>query len=316
VGSTSFLGWFKQLARLPASVALARSELARLSHDVERGNILTGKLLADRVRNLGPKRPLRDAEFKVFSQWGGDGILQYLIHQVGPTSKTFVEFGVQDYRESNTRFLLMNDNWRGLVIDSSTELMARLRMEDFYWRHDLTDVSAFITTENINALIRDAGFAGPIGVLSIDIDGNDYWVWEALEVVDADIVIAEYNSVFGPSRAISVPYDPGFVRQDVHPSYLFWGCSLAALCLLAERKGYVFVGSDSNGNNAYFVKASRAQNLVPLTAAEGYVESHFRESRDANGRLSFVRGEGRLALIADMDVVDVVTHSRCRLGDL
>jgi hypothetical protein len=291
-------------------------EIAYLHKRVENCNLLVGKMLADRVRRLGPKRPLRDAEFKVFSQWGGDGIIQYLIDQVSPRSDTFIEFGVEHYRESNTRFLLMNDNWRGLVIDSSDELIAQIQSEEIYWRHDLTAVSAFVTRENINGLIKNAGFSGPVGILSVDIDGNDYWVWEAIDVVDPDIVIVEYNSVFGPRRAISVPYDPAFVRGNVHPSFLFWGCSLPALCLLAQRKGYVFVGSDSHGDNAYFVKTSRAGSLIPLTAGEGYVESRYRESRDTNGNLSFAGGEDRAALIADMMVVDVATSCMCRLGDI
>jgi hypothetical protein len=304
-----------RFARLPSAVGATHGDVVRLQQQVEVGNMLTGKLLADRVRNLGPGRRLREAEFKVFSQWGDDGIIQYLIEQVGVTNQTFVEFGVQDYRESNTRFLLMNDNWRGMVIDGDPDFMALVKSEDLYWRHDLTAVAAFITKENINDLIRTAGFAGPLGILSVDIDGNDYWVWEAIDVVDPEIVIVEYNSVFGPRRTVSVPYDPAFVRQKAHDSYLFWGCSLAALCLLAQRKGYAFVGCNSNGNNAYFVKASRAGNLLTFTPQDGYVESRFRESRDPQGRLTFVRGEARFALIADMQVVDVATSETRRLGD-
>jgi hypothetical protein len=316
MGSISFWSKLKEVIRLPRSIALARAELVRVHQQLETANMLTGKVLAERARYLGPRRPLRDAEFKVSSQWGGDGIVQYLIEQVRPRSQTFIEFGVENYRESNTRFLLMNNNWRGLIIDADPQCIAQVRNDEIYWRHDLTAITAFITAENINALINDAGFSGSVGILSVDIDGNDYWVWEKIDVVDPDIVIIEYNSVFGPHRAVSIPYDPAFLRQNVHPSYLFWGCSLAALCLLGERKGYVFVGCDSNGNNAYFVKASRAENLVPLTPAEGYVESRFRESRNMHGKLSFVRGEDRLAMIAHMNVVDVATSRTCLLGDL
>jgi len=312
----SLAGRLKQLARSPASVAAIRAEMGRLQQQVETSNMLAGRLLAQRTRSLGPKRPLRDAEFKVFSQWGDDGIIQYLIEQVRPTSQTFVEFGVQDYRESNTRFLLMNDNWRGLIIDGDPEFITQVQAEDIYWRYDLTAVAAFITSDNINSLIRETGLSGPLGILSVDIDGNDYWVWEKIDVVDPEIVIVEYNSVFGPTRTVSVPYDPAFVRQKAHDSYLFWGCSLAALCHLANKKGYVFVGCNSNGNNAYFVKASRASNLMVLSPAEGYVESRFRESRDPQGRLSYVRGQERFALIADMTVVEVTTSKTCRLGDL
>jgi len=221
---------------------------------------------------------------------------------------------VEDYQEANTRFLLLNDNWRGLIMDGGAENIARVHHEPLYWRHDLTAICEFISRENINQLISGAGFSGPIGLLSIDIDGNDYWVWEAIDAVDAAIVIAEYNSVFGSRKAVSVPYDPTFRRTEAHRSNLFWGCSLRALCLLAERKGYAFVGCNSNGNNAYFVKRNLAANLRIKTPDEGYVMSRFRESRDATGQLTYVGGERRLALIADMQVMDVESNILVRLG--
>jgi len=193
--------------------------------------------------------------------------------------------------------------------------MARVRREDLYWRHDLTSICEFISRENINPLISGAGFSGPIGLLSIDIDGNDYWIWEAINVVDAAIVVVEYNSVFGVNRALSIPYDPAFLRSNAHCSNLYFGCSLRALCLLAEKKGYVFVGSNSNGNNAYFVKREFAGGLLVKTPEEGYVESRFRESRDASGQLTFVGGENRRDLIEDMKVMDVEHNKLVRLGD-
>jgi hypothetical protein len=305
-----------RFARLPGSLAAAKTEIHRLLHQVEIGNLLAGKLLADKVRALGPGREIRDAEFRVYSQWGDDGIIQYLTRQVAVPNDTFIEFGVQNYEESNTRFLLVNDNWRGLVMDGGADEVAYIQSDEVHWRHDLTAVAAFITRENINQLIKDAGFGGPLGILSIDIDGNDYWVWEAIDVVDPAIVIVEYNSVFGPDRAVSVPYDPKFVRSQAHASYLYWGCSVAALCHLADRKGYVFVGCNSNGNNAYFVKRSLAKNLLAKTPKEGYVLSRFRESRDESGALSFKAGDERFAVIADMPVVEVTTNAQKRLGDV
>ena len=279
-------------------------------------NLLLGKLLSNQVKALGPRRELRDTEFRVCSQFGDDGILQYLIHNIPVENDSFIEFGVEDYTEANTRFLLLNDNWRGLIMDASAENMARVRREDIYWRHDLTSICKFISRENINELISSAGFSGPIGLLSIDVDGNDYWIWEAISVVDPAIVVIEYNSVFGIERALSIPYNQAFWRTSAHSSNLFWGCSLRALCLLADRKGYVFVGSNSNGNNAYFVKREYSGSVLVKTPEEGYVTSRFRESRDPTGQLTFVGGEKRRALIADMMVTDVETNVLVRLGDI
>lgn len=304
-----------RLVHLPGRLSAATGQIERLLKAGETNGLLLGKILSNEVKALGSRQFLKDTEFRVYSQWGDDGIIQYLIRNVPLQSESFIEFGVEDYGEANTRFLLVNDNWRGLIIDGSRDFMDRVRTSDMYWRHDLTAVDAFITRDNINEIISANGFSGTLGILSIDIDGNDYWVWEAINVVDPAIVIVEYNSVFGSKRAITVPYDKDFRRANAHSSYLFWGCSLRALCLLSEKKGYVFVGCNSNGNNAYFVKRSLAENLQPVSVEEGYVLSRFRESRDPDGQLSYLSGDRRFAEIRNMMVVDVEKNATVRLGD-
>ena len=219
-----------------------------------------GTLLSRQIRTL-TNPSLQDVEFSIFSQWGDDGIIQFLISQVQISSPAFIEFGVENYSEANTRFLLMNNNWRGLIIDGSKPNMDHVRTSNLYWKYELTAVDQFITRENINSLFTDNGFNGPIGLLSIDVDGNDYWIWEAINAVDADIVITEYNSIFGKSQAVTVPYDPEFYRTKAHHSNLYWGASLKAFVMLANKKGYVFVGCNHNGNNAYFVKKEKAAKL-------------------------------------------------------
>jgi hypothetical protein len=265
----------------------------------------------------GPLSDIREAEFKVFSQFGEDGILQYLIRRIGvpPALQSFVEFGVESYEEANTRFLLIKDNWRGLIIDGSNANMNIVRESSLAWRHDLTAVTAFIDRDNINDLIRNAGFSGEIGLLSIDIDGNDYWVWDRIDIVNPLIVAAEYNSVFGAQAAISVPYDPGFMRGKAHFSSLYWGCSLKALEHVANRKGYALVGSNSAGNNVFFVRRDKLNGLQEKSAASAYVESKFRESRDHNGNLTFINGKARLDIIADMPVVDVESGQTVTIRD-
>lgn len=271
----------------------------------ERTLLLTGRLAAVRVKALADSAALADAEFKVFSQWGEDGIIQFLASRVRPLESTFVEFGTESYAESNTRFLLVNDNWRGLVIDGSERNVGFIRSDLTYWRHDLEAVAAFITADNINELIARR-FPGPeLGLLSIDIDGNDYWVWQAIEVVRPAIVVCEYNSVFGSRLPVAVPYRPDFDRTAAHYSNLYFGASLPALWRLAERKGYAFVGANTAGLNAFFVRKDRLGGLRALSAEQGYVESRYRESRDASGRLSYLRGLDRLRAIQDLPLVDL-----------
>lgn len=279
---------------------------------------LTAKVLINQMAVRGTLSDIRDAEFKVFSQFGEDGILQYLIRQtrIHPELNSFVEFGVETYAEANTRFLLLNDNWRGLIIDGDEHNIARVKESSLYWRHTLTAVAAFIDAENINRLIADAGFAGEIGVLSIDIDGNDYWVWERIDVVNPVIVVAEYNSVFGPERAVTVPYDPTFVRGEAHPTNLYFGCSLKALQILGDRKGYALVGSNNAGNNAFFVRRDCLYDLKEISVESSYVESRFRESRDASGALTFLSGRARFDAISSLPVHDVEKDVIVPLGGL
>src|ERR1700722_1664225 len=161
---------------------------------------------------------LAGAEFRTFSQWGEDGILQHLLRHVAVSKRIFVEFGVENYTESNTRFLLLNNNWAGLIIDGSSKNIDFIKNDEIYWRHNLKAEHAFVTRETINDLIRRNGISGEIGLLSIDIDGNDYWVWEAIDVVLPSVVVVEYNARFGPHKAVTVPYDAGFVRSSAHHS--------------------------------------------------------------------------------------------------
>jgi hypothetical protein len=281
---------------------------------IEKNAFLLADLLINNIKR-DPAITLQESEFSVFSQWGEDGIIQYLINCVPIENKAFIEFGVEDYIESNSRFLMMHDNWTGMVIDGNESHIDAIKKRDLYWRYDLTAIRAFITRENINEVIGGR-FQGDIGILSIDIDGNDYWVWEAIEVVSPRIIICEYNSVFGAKRAVTIPYNSDFYRTSAHYSNLYFGASLPALYHLAVRKGYVFVGCTKAGNDAFFVRKDVAQGVKTMTLEEGYVLSKARESRDPDGELTFVSGEDRLRLIGEMQVFDVVGQKALLLSDL
>lgn len=291
-----------------------RWKLAPGSPDIERLQLALGHLESRIVRS-GRYERLSDAEFRVHSQFGEDGIIQYLISRVPIEHEVFVEFGVADYRESNTRFLLCNDNWRGLILDGGTSHIDFVRSNALGWRHTVDARSRFVTRDNINETITEAGISGDIGLLSIDIDGNDYWVLDAIDVVNPTILIVEYNSTFGPDAAVSVPYDPSFDRTTAHHSNLYWGASLAAMCLAADRKGLAFVGSNSAGNNAFFVRRDALGDLLTLTPQEGWVDARFRDSRDRKGNLTYIGGRtARIAAIADQPLVDVATGSMTVVG--
>lgn len=245
-------------------------------------------------------------EFQVFSQWGEDGILQHLLREVAIARKVFVEFGVENYTEANTRFLLVECGWSGLVIDGSERNVRHTRRDPLYWRHNLKAAQAFITRENINTLLAENGVTGEIGLLSVDIDGVDYWVWEALTVVQPALVVAEYNALFGPERAVTVPYDAAFVRGEAHSSHVYYGASLAALCGLARRKGLAFVGTNRAGNNAFFVRRDLLPAGLPeLTPEQGFTQRCFREGRNPQGDLLFLDPAEEEALIRHLPLVEV-----------
>lgn len=310
----SLKSWF--IGRLQACARVAG--ISELREQVVEAKLLSARLLIRQMKAQGVLPHLADAEFKVFSQFGDDGIIQYLLQQVDiPEDKrVFIEFGVQDYQESNTRFLLMNDNWSGLILDGSSGNIDRVVADAQFWRHDLTAVAAFIDRDNVNDLFARNGFQGEIGLLSVDIDGNDYWVWESINVVNPIIVVCEYNSVFGTDHAVTVPYDPVFQRGAAHYSNLYWGVSLKALCSLASRRGYAFVGCNSAGNNAYFVRQDKLGSLRPLECAEGYVEARFRESRNRDGELTYLPAGKRLSEIAQMPVFDLERQSVAPISEI
>ena len=281
----------RSVRQLQQSAGFIRDALGRIEERQMRGQ---------------PSATLADHEFKAYSQWGEDGIIQHLIRSVPIAQPVFVEFGVENYTEANTRYLLTQNNWSGLVLDGGAENIAAIKRDPIYWRHNLKAVQAFITRENINALLRDNGLTGEIGLLSIDVDGNDYWIWEAIDAVEPALVVVEYNARFGGERAVTVPYDPAFVRSTAHHSMIYYGASLAALVALGRRKGYDFVGANTAGNNAFFVRRDLRPAALPVrTAAEGFVRSQFRETRDASGRLTFLSAAEESAILAPLPLVEV-----------
>lgn len=277
--------------------------------------MLSGKLLIEAHKDIGDIDSLDKVEFRVFSQWGEDGIIQHLIRNIEISNKIFIEFGVEDYTESCTRFLLINDNWSGLVMDSSKADIDFIKRDDISWKYDLKAVRSFITKDNICRLIDENVKEKDVGLLVIDIDGNDYWIWKAITTIKPRIVICEYNSIFGCERFITVPYDVNFNRAKKHCSNLYYGASLPALSLLAEEKGYFFVGCNSNGNNAFFVRKDIC-TLHPVDYKKGFVMSKFRESRDCNRKLTYLGGAERLKAIRNMEVFDLKLNKNVLIKDI
>ena len=247
-----------------------------------------------------------DYEFQVFSQWGEDGIISYLVNNVDIENNFFIEFGVENYLESNTRFLLKKFNWSGLIIDSSQKNIDYIKKDKIYWQHDINALCEFISRENINKIFLENISQKNIGLLSIDIDGNDYWVWKAITTIDPSIVVIEYNSILGSSKNYTVPYSKNFERNKAHYSNLYYGASLPALVKLGKEKGYALVTCNSAGNNAFFVKKNLLNDKVKeLSIKEAFQERKFRESRDKNNKLTFLNSAEEKDLISHLPLEEV-----------
>ena len=287
--------------------ALRNSAQFHIHH--ETNLLLNGRMLAEGNKSKSILA-LEEVEFKIFSQWGDDGIIQWLINNVDIPHKTFIEFGIANYEEANTRFLMMNNNWEGFVMDSSPRNIKHIVASEYFWKYNLQAISAFVDRDNINKLLVRSNFDKDVGILHIDLDGNDYWIWEAIHVVQPVVAILEYNSIFGPNRAITVPYDSTFDRTTKHYSNLYFGASLAALCHLSNAKGYAFIGCNSAGNNAYFIRRDKMPSSIKeLTPSEGYVLSMARESRSISGALTYLSGSARAEAVRGMPVYNVLTQA-------
>ena len=283
----------------------------RIRYQLDDSKILTGKMLAmyNGSKEVEEVKSLQEVEFKVFSQFGEDGIIQFLISHMEIPNPIFIEFGVEDYLESNTRFLMSNNNWSGLVMDASESHIAHIRRQPYFWKQNLIAKRCFVTKDNINQLISEEGIEEDVGLFSVDVGGNDYWIWDALEVISPRIVICEWNSVYGPDAIITIPYDENFsseTRYDYHYSGLYSGASLGALKHLAGKKGYSFVGSNLAANNAFFVRKDVAGPFDYLIKNASYIESQFRDSKDSSGNYNYLSGKDRLKEIMEVKVFDVL----------
>ena len=222
--------------------------------------------LLDRIPETdNQKEMMKRKEFKIYSQTGEDGIIDYIFEKIGTTNKTFVEIGIEEGKECNTANLSLNFGWKGILIEANEGYVKKAK--EYYKNKLVKVVQSFVTRENINNTIKTNDIQGEIDLLSIDIDGNDYWVWNVINVIKPRVVIVEYNSILG-KEPITIKYKPQFERFKEHAGGFYYGASLSALSKLGEAKGYVLVGCNRHGFNAFFVKKEEAQNIFHKLSPE------------------------------------------------
>jgi hypothetical protein len=203
--------------------------------------------------------------FRDLSQNEEDGITLALVHLVGETNRRFVEIGA-GINGGNTGFLAETCGWTGLMVDGSQARADRLHAR--FAKYGIRTAGAWVTTENINQLVSDHGLTGDIDLLSLDIDGSDYWVWQRLDACSPRIVILEFNAAFGPDRAVTVPYDAAFDRgKFASVTRRYYGASLPAFERLGREKGYRLVLVEPRGVNAYFLRNDVGSDIPAVEAA-------------------------------------------------
>jgi hypothetical protein len=222
-----------------------------------------------RLKESGDLPIIQDTGLKVFSQFEEDGMLLYIFALLEMSNKTFIEFGSDDGVNSNSANLYFHHGFNGLFMDGNPKAIERGQYF-FLKRPNITKKApvfkhAMITAENINELIESSGFTGDIGLLSIDIDGNDYWVWKAIHVVSPQVVIIETHNEFGLNDIV-VPYDPNYFYPGKHPDY--HGASPIAMTKLAKHKGYRLVGSNTLGFNFIYIREDLLKDELPEVAVE------------------------------------------------
>ncbi len=206
-------------------------------------------------------------ELRVCSQNGEDGVLAEIFRRIGLPVRCFVEFGIESGREGTCVYLADVAGWRGLFIEADPALYRQLARK--YMRSARVEtMHALVTTDNVEALFERAGVPQEPDVVSIDINGADYWVWEAITNYHPRVVVIEYNAAIDPHRRLVQPR-----HQVSWDGTEFLGASLAAVQALGEDKGYRLVHTEMSGLNAFFVREDLATNRFPDSdgvAARGF----------------------------------------------
>lgn len=219
------------------------------------------RLLASSSASLLPR--LQDVGFRKYSEFEEDGILLYIFALVPPLNRKCVEICAGNGRECMSTNLIINHGWWGFLFDGNERNVRDGNR--FFANHKDTFLApprftaAWVTAENVNELLERAGAVGPVDLLSLDIDGMDYWVWKAMAVIQPQVVVCEIHSQIPPDQALTVPYDPKFVYQSED----FRGASLAAMCKLGRDKGYRLIGTHRFGFNAFFMLKGVGETFFP-----------------------------------------------------
>ena len=300
---------------LAPEIGALRRQLNEQYEQSRRLRVGLGALMAREI--AGTASCCEQAQYSAFSQFGEDGIIEYLIQHCDIAPQKFVEIGVETYAEANTRFLAEHRLWRGLIVDQNPQLVRDLARTNLNWRAQVRAVSTFVTRKNIGAIV--APFVGDdgLGLLSVDIDGVDFWMLEQLVDFGPAMVVVEYNSLFGATAPVSVPYDHAFDRSRPEYHNVYYGAGVAAFEHLLVGRGYALVACSTGGNNAFFVRTDRLGTVPARSALDAFRPRRFVEHKDLDGALTGIADrERQLDEIRDLPLVDVTSGRSLSVAEI
>jgi hypothetical protein len=271
-------------------------------------------------KNYHSIKNFSDLDFKIFSQNGEDGILDYILYQLKIEKPKFLEIGVGDYSESNTRFIFDRCSPKGTIIDCIENFENRVKNKTKLWKGELNIIKKDINPDNIKDVIDDKKIFSNLDLFSLDIDGIDYWILEKLPNNFSKIAVLEFNPTFGSNLKVTVPNINNFNRNKYHHSNLCFGMSLKAAIDIMDKKNFYFLGTNLFKNNAFFVsnnfkKNDYFQNLN-IDSFESHTNANFTESRDTNGKLNYLSGEKKILEIGDCKLMNLDTLEEKKINEI
>ena len=301
------LSWIKK-----AIYAQIENESRSLKFSLGQASVLASRA------NSSSFQDLWDAEVKVFSQWGEDGILDFLCERLRISKPKVLEIGAGNFKECNSKFLAENRSASAYLVDGRTDLISSVNRDSLIWKTHLFAVNTWVSPNNIAEICQDASLKlNGIDILSLDIDGNDYWVLDSCPLEEVRVVVLEYNPLFGSEYPVTVPRDDKFVRREKHSSCLYYGASLRAFIELMNSRNFDFIGTNRVGNNAFFIKSTELEKigLRPRQELSVYTDWRIRETRDPTGKLSLKSGAERVSEIGYLPLVNLQNHEEMTVAE-
>ncbi len=227
---------------------------------------------------------VKDVGFRCYSQFDEDGIILYLLTLVGNKNKIVVEICCGDGQESMSANLIINHGFKGFLFDGSLKKIQAAKK--FFSKHKdcslvkPTITNKWITKENINNILYDNGVEGEIDILVVDMDGVDYYIWEAIDKINPRICVFEVHNVIPHNVSLTVPYSDDFdyLKQDKKLQD-FRSVSPTAMNKLSEKKGYTFVGNNKHGFNVFYVRNDLLNELLPKPSLESIYDNEWSKKR-------------------------------------